>query len=152
MTFCLHRLSGTTKLSHEIEDYDSTNGDIVAWVKIPSLSSSSDTEIYMYYGCGTADNQQNASGVWDDDYVGVWHLTESGNGTADEFKDSTQYVNHGQGGEGDSLFVPTQTSGKVANAQDFNNSDTKYDLIDCGNDSSLDITGNQITLQCLGEA
>ncbi|MGD9045326.1 MAG: DUF2341 domain-containing protein, partial [Desulfobacterales bacterium] len=139
---------GTTKLSHEIEDYDSTNGDIVAWVKIPSLSSSSNTEIYIYYGCSSATNQQNASGVWDDDYVGVWHLTENGNGTADEFKDSTQYANHGQGGEGDPLFVPSQTSGKVANAQDFNNSDTKYDMIDLGNDSSLDITGNQITLQC----
>jgi hypothetical protein len=41
---------GTTKLSHEIEDYDSANGDLVAWVKIPFLSSSVDTEIYMYYG------------------------------------------------------------------------------------------------------
>jgi hypothetical protein len=139
--------SGTTKLSHEIEDYDSTNGDIVAWVKIPYLSSSSDTEIYMYYGCSTADNQQNVSGVWDDDYVGVWHLTESGDGTADEFKDSSQYVNHGQGGEGVSEFVPSQVAGQIANGQDFDNSDGKWELIDCGNDSILDITGNQITLQ-----
>jgi hypothetical protein len=138
---------GTTKLSHEIEDYNSTNGDITAWVKIPSLSSSSDTEIYMYYGCSTAGNQQNASGVWDDDYVGVWHLTESGDGTADEFKDSTQYTNHGQGGEGVSEFVPSQVTGKIANGQDFDNSDSKWELIDCGNDSILDITGNQITLQ-----
>ena len=51
---------GITKLAHEIEDYDSTNGDIVAWVKIPSLSSSIDTEIYIYYGCGTAENQENS--------------------------------------------------------------------------------------------
>jgi hypothetical protein len=85
--------------------------------------------------------------VWDDAYVGVWHLTESGNGAADEFRDSTQYGNHGQGGEGVSEFVPSQVSGKIANAQDFDNSDGKWEMIDCGNDSSLDITGNQITLQ-----
>ncbi|MGD9314203.1 MAG: DUF2341 domain-containing protein [Desulfobacterales bacterium] len=48
--------NGTTKLSHEIEDFNGTNGDIVAWVKIPLLQSTTDTEIYMYYGCGTAEN------------------------------------------------------------------------------------------------
>jgi uncharacterized delta-60 repeat protein len=77
---------GTTKLSHEIEDYDSTNGDIVAWVKIPSLSSSIDTEIYMYYGCGTAGDQQNASDVWSNGFIGVWHLH-------DDYNDSTSNNN-----------------------------------------------------------
>ena len=40
---------GTTKLSHEIEKYTSATGELVAWVKVPSLSSTADTVLYMYY-------------------------------------------------------------------------------------------------------
>jgi hypothetical protein len=139
---------GTTGLDHEVEYYDSTTGTLVAWVRIPSLSKSADTLIYMYFGnCAVTTPSENPEGVWNEYYKGVWHLKENGAGSADEYRDSTQYDNHGQGGEGDPLFVPTQVSGRIAYGQDFNNLDTKWDFIDCGNDSSLDITGNQITLQ-----
>jgi len=70
--------SYTQKLNHEIERYISSTGELVAWVNITQLSSTTDTTIYMYYGntlC-TA-NRQNPTGVWDDDYVGVWHLSET---------------------------------------------------------------------------
>ena len=46
------------KLNHEIEYFDGANGELVAWVKIPYLSSSIDTEIYMYYGNASASNQE----------------------------------------------------------------------------------------------
>jgi len=88
--------------------------------------------------------------VWDSNYRGVWHLKESGNGSLDEYKDSCQYANNGQGGKGNPLYVPTQVAGKISYGQDFNNSDTKYDLVDVGNkDSVLDLAvpGNQITLE-----
>ncbi|MHC4707857.1 MAG: DUF2341 domain-containing protein, partial [Planctomycetota bacterium] len=138
------------QLDHEIEEYDeSTDNRLVAWVRIPTLYYDKDTVIYMYYGnSSVASATENPNGVWDDNYMGVWHLTESGNGTADEYQDSTQYGNHGQGGEGDTLYVPAQTAGKIGYGQDFNDSDTKWDFIDVGNDSTLDITGNKITLQC----
>lgn len=41
---------GTTKLSHEIERFDGTTGRLIAWVKVPCLSSSKNTRIHMYYG------------------------------------------------------------------------------------------------------
>src|SRR5207237_9061487 len=34
---------GTIKLKWEVEKYDGTNGNLIAWVKIPSVSSSTDT-------------------------------------------------------------------------------------------------------------
>jgi MSHA biogenesis protein MshQ len=43
----------------------------------------------MYYGNSTCDNQQNPTGVWDNDYVMVQHLNES-SGT---LYDSTTYDN-----------------------------------------------------------
>jgi len=129
-------------------------GNLVAWVRIPSLAKDSDTQFYMYYGNScTNSNPQNSAGVWVD-YAGVWHLMENGNGSAGEFKDSTQYGNHGQGGEGSAPFVPTRTTGRIAYGQDFvitpdsnTNGADEGQLIDCGNDTSLDITGNEITLE-----
>ncbi|MHA2248588.1 MAG: DUF2341 domain-containing protein, partial [Candidatus Hodarchaeales archaeon] len=137
-------------LDHEVElynrIYNSTHAHLVAWVKA-NLSSTQDTILSMYFGNPTVSNQENANEVWGDNYVGVWHLTESGSGTVNEFKDSSQYNNHGQGGEGNSSFVPTKVGGKIGDGQDFNNLDGYFDLIDCGNDSSFNITGYSITLE-----
>ncbi len=66
--------SGTLKLNHEIEQYVSSSGQVQAWVLVPTVSASSDTTIYMYYGNPSAASQQNATGVWNGVYKGVWHF------------------------------------------------------------------------------
>ena len=38
------------KLDHQIEYYNGTNGDLIAWIRIPVLSSSSNTVIKILYG------------------------------------------------------------------------------------------------------
>ena len=45
---------GITKLNHEIEMFNGGTGTLVAWVKVPSLSSSADTRMFMYYANPTA--------------------------------------------------------------------------------------------------
>jgi hypothetical protein len=72
---------GKTKLNHEIESYNNTNGELIAWVNITSLSSSTDTVIYMYYGNPSALDQSNVTGVWDENFVAVYHLSETPTGT-----------------------------------------------------------------------
>ncbi|UCE73247.1 MAG: DUF2341 domain-containing protein [Methanomassiliicoccales archaeon] len=134
----------TTKYNHEIESFDSSTGELIAWVNITYLSSTTDTEFYMYYNNPAADNQWNVDGTWDADYVGVWHLNEDGDGDPDEFEDSSQFDNHGQGGSGTSGYVPSRTDAKVGYGQDFDGED---DHIDCGYDESLDMGGKQITLE-----
>ena len=125
---------GTTKLSHEIEAYDSANGDITAWVKIPSLSSSSDTDIYMYYGCGTACNQQNAAEVWSNNYAGVWHLKEA---TGTQSNDSTSYANHGTPS---SPEPPTQDTGQIDAGLYFDDGgDPERNVLVTDDDDSLDL-------------
>ncbi|MFX0052156.1 MAG: DUF2341 domain-containing protein, partial [Candidatus Hermodarchaeota archaeon] len=76
------------KLDYEIELFqqNSSHGQLIAWIRVPSLSSISDTNITMYYGNNAVGTQENPDGVWID-YVGVWHLSEA-SGDAD---DSTQY-------------------------------------------------------------
>jgi hypothetical protein len=78
---------GTTKLDHEIERYASTTGEMIAWIEYSgTLSTTSTTTIYSYYGNSGASDQQNVSGTWDSNYVGVWHLK---NGTTLSNTDST---------------------------------------------------------------
>jgi hypothetical protein len=87
---------GKTRLNHEIESYDSSTGTLIAWVNITSLSSTTDTVIYMYYNNSAASDQSNPTGVWDINYKGVWHMSEDpGPGGTDDIKDSTSSANHG---------------------------------------------------------
>ncbi|MBN1658351.1 MAG: DUF2341 domain-containing protein, partial [Anaerolineae bacterium] len=69
--------AGHVQLDHEIELYDGTSGTLVAWVRIPSLSSTSDTEIYMLYGNSDCEDQWNPEAVWDEHFVMVHHLEET---------------------------------------------------------------------------
>jgi hypothetical protein len=86
----------TTKLNHEIEKYTSNGAtaNMTAWVNIPTLSSSTTTVVYMYYGNAGASSQQNKTAVWDSNFKMVQHLEESAGG-ANAITDSTTNANNG---------------------------------------------------------
>jgi len=121
------------RLNHEIESFDSSDGNLTVWVRVPFLSSSVDTVLYMYYGNSTCDGMGSSSGVWSSGYRLVQHLNESGTGTR---YDSTSFGNDGVPGgyDGDEAV-----SGMIDGADDFDGTD---DVIDCGNDASLNIVDN----------
>ncbi|MGA7985693.1 MAG: DUF2341 domain-containing protein, partial [Burkholderiales bacterium] len=131
--------SGTAKLAHEIELYSSASGQLIAWVNVPSLSASTDSVIYMYYGNASAASQQNPSGVWDANFSGVWHLKESGNGSANEYLDSTSNSNDARGGNGSSGATPSRVAGKIGYGQSFNGAQ----LINGATSSMPAVNGNQ---------
>src|SRR5256712_1150769 len=90
-------------LDHEIEKYDGTTGQLIAWVRIPVLrtqtSPNPSTRIWIYYGDSgvTASTEclnipTDCAGVWDTNYKGVWHLKETSGTT---FSDSTSNANTG---------------------------------------------------------
>src|SRR6266404_1000593 len=59
-------VAGATKLDHEIESYSATTGAVSFWVRIPTLSHTTDTIIYMQYGNNTiTTSRENKTGVWD---------------------------------------------------------------------------------------
>ena len=133
-------------LIYEIEQFDQASGTLVAWVKVPSLTDS--TIIYLVYGDPDigATLETNPAGVWSNGYAAVWHLEESGSGSAGEYMDSTINGNNGQGGAGTANRVPARVPGRVGYAQDFEGSNSSPDFINVGSDSSLSITGS-ITLE-----
>lgn len=112
---------GSTKLAHEIEIYTSATGRLTAWVKVPTLSSTVDTVIYMYYGNASATNQQDVAPakalVWSNGYVAVWHLGDGDSTAANFYKDSTS--NHYDGTLNDSTGNTVMDSGQIGNAVDF---------------------------------
>ncbi len=119
---------GITPLSHEIEAYVPLTGQLIAWVKVPSMSSTADTVIYLYYGDGSVTStQENSAAVWDTGYKGVWHLGAN-------FNDSTSNANHG------TPYGPTPgvATGMVGGAKDFDGVD---DYIRVANSTSLQMTG-----------
>ncbi|HEY7338162.1 MAG TPA: DUF2341 domain-containing protein, partial [Bryobacteraceae bacterium] len=105
---------GTTKLSHEIEQYTYTTGQLAAWVQIPSLSNSSDTVVFMYYGNGSAGSQQNALGVWDANYQLVYHLADNAANTT--VTDAANQLN----GTSQANTSAKHATGKIGGALTFN--------------------------------
>ena len=68
---------GSTKLKWQVEKYDGTTGNLIAWVKIPSVSSSSDTVFYLFYGDSTINtDQSDPPNTWDANFKGVYHLRD----------------------------------------------------------------------------
>jgi uncharacterized repeat protein (TIGR02543 family) len=83
--------NNATILNHEIEFYDHLNGQLIAWVNTPTLSPTSDTRLWMYYGNPNAGDQQHVEATWDANFLAVHHLEE----TTGIVYDSTAYNNDG---------------------------------------------------------
>jgi hypothetical protein len=112
---------GTTLLSYEIERFNSSTGEIIAWVNIPTLLAASTTDIYIYYNGPT---QSTPSNMWDSNYKLVYHLNQTSSGTLNEFVDASGTGNDGTGGgEGTKAYdenrTPTRVDGKIGYGQSF---------------------------------
>lgn len=105
----------TTVLDREIEQYNSTTGQLVCWVKVPTLSASTNTTINLYYGNGCVSTA--STNVWTNNYEAVLHLGEDPSGTAPQMQDSSPNTNAGtsQGG----MLTANSVNGVIANGVSF---------------------------------
>jgi len=129
--------SNQTQCYVEIEKWDSANEQAWLWVKVPSIDSTSDTVLYLYYDRDHADNidyvgdtdSTPAENVWDSSFKGVWHLCETIGGI-NATKDSTSNNNDGT----DYGSPALGTTGQIDNAIDFDGID---DYVSISNSQSL---------------
>ena len=106
----------TVQFAHEIEYFNATDGRLVAWVNIPNLTGG--FNFSMYYNNSAASNQQNRPGTWNNDFVAVYHFSETDlDGGAGDIKDSTKY---GHNGTAVALRPENQVQGRIGGAFDFN--------------------------------
>jgi len=115
----------SSKLDHEIINYDSVTGQFIARICIPTVYYDKNTILYIYYGDSSIDNsQENVKGVWDNNYQYVSHLKDL---TTSTVKDSAGKNNI----TSTKLAAnqPIETTGKIYKGQQF---DGINDLINCG--------------------
>ncbi|GAB5539671.1 MAG: hypothetical protein Salg2KO_17740 [Salibacteraceae bacterium] len=77
-----------TQLNHQIEEYNAATGNYVAWIRIPTLSASTNTNIHMYYGNSSVATDPSTTNTWSTAFDGVWHLH-------DDFLDASGNANNG---------------------------------------------------------
>ncbi len=124
------------KLNHEVETYSAATGAVNNWVKVPTISHTSDTVFYMCYGnSGIMSDQSNKTAVWDANYKGVWHMADNAANTA--LADSTSNANN--------LTNTADTNSKTTSARI--NGGLSYDgSTDNSTTGSLNLSGSALTL------
>ncbi|MFC2135430.1 DUF2341 domain-containing protein, partial [Bacteroidota bacterium] len=123
---------GTTLLPYEIELWNESGYSYI-WVSVPQIDSGSTTDyVVMKYGDSLATDGQDITGVWDNDYRGVWHISETGTGTR---FDSSQNSNDAE---------PTNYDGDEAAAGQIAGADDLDGINDYLNSTNfIGISGNE---------
>ena len=116
-----------TLLQSEVDTWD-PNGTSLVWVKVPQFDRN--TKIVAHYGCENPAAVTPAS-VWSADYVGVWHLNESGVPMAESSGVSTPFSTAGGSG------IVYAASGAIGGAVDFSEGTTSARL-SAADDDDLD--------------
>src|ERR1035437_3602164 len=130
--------AGTTKIPWEVEFYDGVNGILIAWVNIATVSNTSDTVFYIFYGDGGITTAQNTgsyapTAVWDSHYKGVWHLP---NGTTLTANDSTSNARNFT-----LVGSPTAVAGEIDGGANFDGI-TQY----ATNTDDFALSGDEVTI------
>lgn len=104
-------------LYHQIDEYNPVTGYLLAWVRVPLLSTTTDTDIQMYYGNSTVVAPTGSTSAWPADVRGVWHLAENPAGVAPQMKDGTSTAAHGTSNGG--MTAAASVNAKIGKGLQF---------------------------------
>jgi hypothetical protein len=116
------------KLDHQIEYYNGSTGDLIAWVRVPVLSVTSNTVIRMLYGNPQITADPSVTTVWDSHYKGVWHLDNN------SLTDVTSFD-----AAGTPYNSPTYPGGMISGSVGLNGTNQWIEVI---NDPEINFAGN----------
>jgi hypothetical protein len=128
-----------TRLSHQVESWDSAGKSAVIWVRVDTVKGNATTQkIVMHWGKADAADSSKSAAVFQtsNGFQGVWHLGNSLN-------DATANANHGT----DNLT--TDTAGIIGRGRSFGGSTNDFrvedtisgQFIKLGSPASLNIAG-----------
>ncbi len=127
--------NGLTEVPFEIVSIDTGGQTGELHFKAPSLSTSTNSTFYLYYGNSSASGYASTTAygsrnVWTNSFLAVWHLGDGDSTAAGFYKDSTGNGYNGTltDADGDTVVA----TGRVGGALDFNGD---ADLINFGGDS-----------------
>jgi hypothetical protein len=139
---------GVSQCPVEIEKWDFASRQAWLWAKVPKISNTIDTVLYLYYDKNQPDNismvgepgSDPAKKVWDNHYRMVLHLDQAGSGKAGEYLDSTGNGNSGTGGNGNKSAAPEKVGAVIGDGQSFDGGDDYIQVAD-NDDLSINTTG-----------
>ena len=118
--------NGTTLLKYERELHDSANSLGEYWVKVPSISSTVDTVIYLYHTTTDTADGADPENVWDTGFKAVHHLKDGVD--TSHVLDSTANNNDGTK---TGANEPLQANAKIGKGQTFTTANSsKIDMGD----------------------
>ena len=100
---------------YELERYNATTGEVVMWVKVSSLSSST-TPIYLAYGDSGISTDGSSTTTWSNSFLGVYHLKDG----------TTLNVNSSTGSNNGTNHSVTATTGQIDGAGGFVSASSQY--------------------------
>ncbi len=121
-------------LNYEIEKWNES-GTSTVWVKLPTVYATASTTFYIYYGNPTATDAQTPTEVWDDNFVGVWHMAQDPSIAGASILDSTSKQSNGS--PLGSMTTDDLIDGQLGQALDFDGSN---DTINFGNGTDFNLT------------
>jgi len=149
--------NGTTQCYVEIERFDYANSKSWLWIKVPSISDSSGTELYIYYDSSQSDNttyvgdttDAAAKSVWDSNFAAVYHMSQDPNDDVTyAIKDSTS--NQNDGTPNGSMTSADLVDGKIGKAIDFDGSNDEIVLPASDDLYALDTITVESICKCTG--
>ncbi len=131
--------SSDNQLYTEIERWDYANEEANLWVKVPTIASGTDTDLYLYYDASATTNSgyvgdtgdSPAQQVWNSDFEGVWHLSQDPSGGSGAIKDSTSETRNLT--SSGTMLTEDLVDGKIGKGIDFDGSDDELVGSDCDN-------------------
>lgn len=130
--------SCASNLYHQIEKYDPTSGELICWIKIPTLNYNSNTVLSMYYGNSTITLPTSSSSTWGSEYSSVLHLNENPSDLAPQMTDGT--ANSRSGTCFGNMTVANVVPGIIANSVTFDEVDDGISINDFDYTSSFTIS------------
>ncbi len=102
--------------TYELERYNASTGEVIMWVKIPTLSHTTNTVVYLAYGDSGISTDGSSSSTWSNSFVSVHHLKD---GTTLSVVDSAHAL-------GTTNHSATATSGQIDGAASFVSASSQY--------------------------
>jgi len=120
----MNNIGVASKLYHDIDLFNQSTGKLVTWVKIPLLSSTTDTVIFMYYGNPSSLYMAYPEKVWNG-FEAVYHLSKAPTGMVqDNTGNSNNGVPHG------GMTTSNLVEGKIGSCYLFDGDDDYISFTD----------------------
>jgi hypothetical protein len=84
-------------LPYAIESWDKAGQAAVVWVKVNVMGNNAAQSFNMHWGSPDATDASTSKAVFDNGFVGVWHLNEEGSSEPDGYKDASPNEAHATG-------------------------------------------------------